>query len=136
MSWKNLKSLLTAFRNELTFGDKLLIGAILVVGFLSLYVVNQLKNPGAILRIEVEGKTTHVLELNQSQTIEVTGPIGRTSVEIKHGNARVNYSDCPEKICVNTGKIHRAGDLIVCVPNKVVVAIENPKKSNFDVITQ
>jgi len=136
MSGKQLKSLLSSLNRELTSGDKILICVILLFGFFSLYAVNYFKNPGNTLQIEVSGQVKHILKLDNNQSINVTGEIGKTSVKIEDGKVWIDYSDCPEKICVKTGKIHRAGDIIVCVPNKVVVAIHGKKKSNFDVITQ
>ena len=35
----------------------------------------------------------------------------------------MKYSDCKNQICVNTGKISRAGEIIVCLPNYVIVEI-------------
>ncbi len=32
-------------------------------------------------------------------------------------------ADCPDKICVNTGKISLAGDVIVCLPHRVTAAL-------------
>lgn len=133
---KSLKSVFTEIKAELTRGDKILIAVILISGLFSLYGVNLLKKSGTLVQVEVAGEVTHILDLNENQTIEVIGPIGATTLKIEAGKAWVNYSDCPEKVCVKTGKISRAGDLIVCVPNKVVVTILGPKKSNFDVITQ
>ena len=33
-------------------------------------------------------------------------------------------ADCPDKICVNTGKISKIGETIVCLPHRVVVEIQ------------
>ena len=33
------------------------------------------------------------------------------------------YEDCPDQICVHTGWIDQEHDMIVCMPNKVVVQI-------------
>ncbi len=37
---------------------------------------------------------------------------------------RVTSSECPDKICVNTGKISRKGQMIVCSPAHFSVRIE------------
>lgn len=41
----------------------------------------------------------------------------------KEGNIRFVSSDCPDKICVNTGKIHIVGQSAACLPNGIVVKI-------------
>ncbi|HBE87040.1 MAG TPA: hypothetical protein DDW53_19330, partial [Lachnoclostridium sp.] len=38
--------------------------------------------------------------------------------------ASITEASCPDKVCVRTGKIHRSGELIVCLPNRVVITIE------------
>lgn len=35
----------------------------------------------------------------------------------------VTASDCPDKVCVHTGKIHMKGQSIACLPNHVIVKI-------------
>ncbi|UCE08218.1 MAG: NusG domain II-containing protein, partial [bacterium] len=95
-----------------------------------------LRQPGNSVTIEVNGRIVHQLDLNTSQQITVTGSVGKTIIKIDQGTAQVIYSDCPEKICIKTGKIHHTGEMIVCVPNKVVAKINGKRNNQFDVITQ
>ena len=44
-------------------------------------------------------------------------------VVVEGGSVRVEDADCPDRICQRRGAISRAGDSIVCLPNKVVVRI-------------
>jgi hypothetical protein len=120
----------------ITPGDKILVILILALGIISLIALHHVRQPGDSVTIEVNGRIIHQLDLNTSQEVAVSGSIGKTIVKIEPGTARVIYSDCLEKICVKTGKIHRAGEIIVCVPNKVVVKINGKLKNQFDVITQ
>ena len=120
----------------ITPGDKILVVFILNLGIISLIALNHLRQPGDFVTIEVNGQVIHQLDLNISQEVTVKGPIGETKIKINQNSARVVHSDCPEKICVKTGKIHLAGEMIVCVPNKVVVKITGKQKNQFDVITQ
>jgi hypothetical protein len=62
--------------------------------------------------------------LTQERRIELDGPLGATQVEISAGRARVVSSPCSRKICIEMGDIHRSGDLLACVPNRVVIRIE------------
>jgi hypothetical protein len=41
----------------------------------------------------------------------------------KDGNIQFIKSDCPDKVCVNTGKIHMVGQSAACLPNGIVVKI-------------
>jgi len=51
-------------------------------------------------------------------------PNGEMKIEVKDSKVRAAWSDCPNQLCVNTGWIKTAGEIIVCVPNKVLIEIE------------
>ncbi|MDK2824368.1 MAG: hypothetical protein PWP71_2286 [Clostridia bacterium] len=44
----------------------------------------------------------------------------------------VNDASCPDKVCEKTGKISKAGQNIVCLPNKVVIYIQGANEKNID----
>ena len=33
-------------------------------------------------------------------------------------------ADCPDKLCIHQGRIHKNGQWIICLPNRVAVTIE------------
>lgn len=117
-------------------GDKILVVLILVIGIASLVAISRFKQPGERVVIEVNGQEVQRMDLDRSQEIVVSGSVGETRIKIDRGAVQVLSSDCPEKICVLTGKIRHAGEMIVCVPNKVVVKIIGKTENQFDVITQ
>ena len=46
-------------------------------------------------------------------------------------------SDCPDKICIKTGKLHRVGQTAACIPNKVfvkILPIGNRDNDDIDII--
>ena len=54
---------------------------------------------------------------------------------IQDGKADVTEASCPDGICVNHRAISKQGQSIVCLPNKVVVEIENGEESDLDAVT-
>lgn len=120
----------------LTPGDKILIVVFLVLAGMSLIALNRLQQPGSMVIIEVAEKVLYQVNINEPQELTVTGPIGETMIKIDEGAAQVTQSDCPEKICIKTGKIRHEGEIIVCVPNRVVIRINGKRNNLFDVITQ
>ena len=104
-------------------GILILIGVLLllsVVGFAGLSFV---RAPGATVLIEQDGRLVARYSLDDSRTVEVHGPLGSTYVEINEGAARIVGSPCAQKTCVRMGRIRRAGEVVICVPNRVVVRI-------------
>jgi len=74
--------------------------------------------------------------LGLERTLELSGPLGATRVEIFGGEVRVLESPCPRKICIALGKVHRSGDLLACVPNHIVVRIEGEEERGYDLLSR
>lgn len=121
---------------RLTPGDKILIGCLLLLAFASYPLLRSLMTEGSQVRIETDGNLFRVLSLESEETIAVPGPLGTTYVVIHDGAAHVSASPCRSKICVNTGEISYSGQLIVCVPNKVVVRVTGQEELPYDAVTQ
>jgi hypothetical protein len=62
--------------------------------------------------------------LSARETVPVTGPLGKTLVEIKNGEARIIASPCKNKVCITTGAIYKAGQFVACLPNCVTTALD------------
>ncbi len=55
---------------------------------------------------------------------------------VEPGCIYYSYADCPDKLCVNTGRLSRAGDTAACIPSKTLVVLVGDKEANSpDVIT-
>jgi hypothetical protein len=76
------------------------------------------------------GKLFEHMRLDKDQEVI----LGRMLIEIKEGRIRVRESDCPRKICVNTGWIKTPGQVIACVPNKVLVEIKSAGPPLLDAV--
>ncbi len=74
-------------------------------------------------------ETVYKLYEGQEDVHTFEGPEGITEVHFKDGRASVQYSDCPDQICVMVfGWIDRPGQVSVCLPNQVMVEIiEQPE---------
>ena len=64
------------------------------------------------------------LSLDKDTTLTVTGDGGiRVTVEVTDGAVRFQDSECPDRVCVNSGWLKRAGDTAACVPAGVVLRV-------------
>ena len=108
--------------------------AVLIITAAAIYAVYYMtagnENNGAVCEISVDGKIVQTLDLSapdyefnliQNQNI-------RFSVK-NHAIAFIS-SDCPDKICVRTGYISRAGQTAACLPNHVIIRITGANKKN------
>ena len=75
--------------------------------------------------------------LQSKQTIHFTayGDVGTSEVWIERGKVHIIHSSCRTKACVLSGEHHRIGDMIACVPNRILVTIEG-KQHALDAISQ
>ena len=79
-----------------------------------------------------EGKLLQHPRLDKDQEIVLLK--GKMIAEIKEGRIRVRESDCPRRICVNRGWIKAPGQIIVCVPNKVLIEIKRATTPFLDAV--
>lgn len=50
---------------------------------------------------------------------------GENVLVIKNGEAEIISASCPDKICCEHRPVKREGESIICLPNKIVVSVEN-----------
>ncbi len=57
------------------------------------------------------------------------------TLEVREGRIRFSESDCPDRVCVNTGFISVNGQVAACVPARILVRITGePDESDPDII--
>ena len=75
----------------------------------------------------LDGKTVAEYPLDRDGTFSLNG--GTNVLIIESGKAYLNYSDCPDHVCENTGKIGFVGETIVCLPNRVTITVKGDVNS-------
>ena len=132
----NTHSWLNIWR-QLTNGDKILVFLLVISSVATLALLQSSEESGSAVEIKIMNRHFATFPLKADTTFTVIGAIGETQISIAKGKVRVLQSDCRQKICVKTGWISRGGQLIVCVPNQVVIAVIGKKEEDFlNVITQ
>ena len=104
--------------------DVLLIGSVVILAalfWLAPRIIGMFRGEEKLqLRITVAGAEYGTYDLEKEQIIEIQN----TNVcEIKDGKVRMISAECPDKLCKRQGPIHKSGETIVCLPNKVVLEI-------------
>jgi hypothetical protein len=122
-------------------GVRLLLGdaAVLVLlcaAVIALAVPKAAGGRPARAEVEVAGKAAAVLDLARDGVSEIRGPIGATRVEVRGGRVRVLSSPCPRQACRHGGWIGAAGELLVCLPNEVVVRIPGQRDGSIDAVSK
>ena len=119
--------------------DIILIGGILVVALLAYGIITliqgkQTHNAEAVVTVDGVVYGSFVLDEDMVERIEL--PDGSYNVlEIKEGEADIIEASCPDGICVNHRAVSKRNQSITCLPNKLVVEIQNGEESDVDMIT-
>ena len=112
---------------HLLLGDYLivLLGLVLVV-----YLFKTLWHAehAAKLQIRQGEQVFATLSLNQDRVVEIKGPLGTSTIEIKQGMVRFVSSPCANQYCVHQGWLHRAGQAAICLPNRVSLELLGAQK--------
>lgn len=96
--------------------DGAIVAVIIAVAVLS--GISIYRTPAAVVTVTVDGKSAS-FSLDGNETIELE----HLTVHISGGEVWVTDADCADKTCMHTGKISRAGQSIVCLPNGIAITI-------------
>jgi len=77
-----------------------------------------------------------VAKLNLMQNRVFTLPSKEMEIEVNEGRVRVASSTCPKQVCVHTGWVKEPGEVIVCVPNKILIEVQSPKAPLLDAVVR
>jgi len=58
----------------------------------------------------------------------VSGPLGTAFLVVEDGRAHLENAPCPLKICEVMGPIDRSGQVIVCLPNRIVIKVSGQEE--------
>lgn len=118
--------------------DYIVIIGLIIVSLLSsgiiLYSSAKNKYQSQYVEISVKGKLYKKITFNSSteETIDIKTNLGENIVRISKGKVKILDADCPDKVCVKDGYIYKPGQLLVCLPHKVVVEIKGIKNAETD----
>ncbi len=122
----------------MTKWDKYLIGFTLVVSLLSLYYVKVYVSDSGnkYVSVQVDGDEYKKISFGANmvgKTIDINTQFGYNKLEIGNDRIRIIEADCPDKLDVKQGWISNPGEIIVCLPNRLIIEIKSDSKTDDDV---
>ena len=109
--------------------DYILIGCILLVAAVcaGFFLLTGKEAQEAVVTVDGEVYGTSLLV--NDRTIETEDG---NRLRIQNGQAKMEWADCPDQLCVHQKAISRTGESIICLPNQVVVSVQGSKESELD----
>ena len=104
-------------------GDIFLIVGCLLAALVCCGLWLLLRQDGGAVIVEQNGRETARYALNEDRAVKIEGQGGYNLLVIRGGEAWLSEADCPNLLCVKTGKIRYAGQSIVCLPHRLAVRI-------------
>lgn len=113
--------------SELKKGDYLILFSVMLVS-LVLFLSSFFSSEKLRAEIYLDGEcisTVNLYELGEKSEIRA----GNCTVMLEKDGVSFISSACPDKLCVNRGKLKKAGDTMACVPEKVTVVLKGVRDS-------
>ena len=101
--------------------DIILVLVFILVGISAFFVLKLSRAEGEAVRVQVDGETVAEYPLDKDGEYPING--GSNVLVVKDGEAYMKSADCPDRLCVKSGRISRAGEQIICLPNRVSVEV-------------
>ncbi len=103
--------------------DIFLIIFLLVLSFIPLMFARHTKAKTAVITINNEPYKT--VDLSVDDNFQIKTPKGENTVEIKNNSIAVISADCRDSLCVKSGAISKPGEVIACLPHKLLIEIKD-----------
>lgn len=116
--------------------DLIVIGALLLSGLLLMVGVLLFSRDGRTVEVRVDGAVKYRYSLSENRRVTLKGANNGSNVlVIQSGEAWIEEADCPDGLCIKTGRISKEGQSIICLPHKLVAEItsKNAESSGSDI---
>ena len=110
--------------------DIIIIAVLLIVSALLLLIPKKEAGKAVIIKDGEVISETDLTKITEPYTVTLDG-----GIEILFEKNAVSFvsSDCANKLCIHAGKLTKAGDTAVCLPNKTLIRIKG--KTVNDAVT-
>lgn len=106
-------------------------------GILGVKVYNLEELTASKVEIFVDGKLKYVQKLQEDEKhVFLDTELGGVNLEFKNNMVRAISSNSPKKLIVKQGWIKRPGDMLIGIPDKVVVKIIGESEDDVDYVAK
>jgi len=121
-------------RRAPTPGDFVVL-VLLVAALPLVAAIGRPSGTGHILHVQVASQPVQVFDVRIDQDVTLDGPVGRSVLRIRGGEAWIATAPCRDRVCQRLGHLHAPGRALVCVPNRIIVRFASPG-GDVDAVTR
>ncbi len=109
--------------------DKVLVLVVLIPVLIICSILLLNNKTGAVAKVYYENNVILTIDLTKSETkYNVKGYNGNVSILAGNGRIKVVEEISPNHICSRQGYISKSYESIICLPNKIVIKIEDSEE--------
>jgi len=115
-----------------TFWDGTLLALLVILTF-TLTAYSRASIQGTHLEVRTTDGSIQ-LDLARDGDYALVGPLGTAKLSVRDSKAVLENAPCPLKICESMGPVGKAGEVILCLPNRISVRVTG--KVSIDAVTR
>ncbi len=119
--------------NSFRFGDAVAIVIFVAAIVFSIFMIKKSSGGKKSLVVSCCGDE-YVYPMEKDGRYELRGSVGISVIAVENGSAWFEDSPCPNKNCVQSGKISEPGSWAACLPNDVFIRIDSDDASDIDAL--
>ena len=112
--------------------DFIIIACIIALSAsLWLFYNNAFSEKGAVAEIYYKSELVKSVDLTKGEEYSFSIPQLPAVVFTVYPDNSISFteSDCPDKVCIKTGKLYKTGQIAACLPNQIYIKIVNSDES-------
>lgn len=115
--------------------DIILTASVLIVAVLVFFIIGLITKNGNYVEVKKNGEIIGKYSLAENRRVEIKDENGYNLLIIEDGKAFISEASCPDKLCVNQGKVSTNGKALVCLPNKTVITVYSDDDGEVDFVS-
>ena len=133
------KEIVIAYRINRAYDIIILIFSTIAIICAVITYLSAARTGGTCAEIYSDGKLLYTINLREVSSpyeipIEYDGKYN--TVLIENGCISVSDASCPDKLCIKSGRIKNSSYPIVCLPNKLVIKIDENTAPSTDAVSR
>lgn len=117
--------------------DIIIIVALMIISFLPEVILVMILGKGydnTYAEVTIAGELYKNIPLSEhkgEETIEVKTKTGVNIIKVSDDKISIVEADCPDKVCMKPGFIHKPGESLVCLPNRLMIQIKGNSEEDI-----
>lgn len=117
-------------KGRLKSGDLFIVCLVLLAAIV-FFLLGLRRESAAHVAVSVGSAQVEKLPLSKDGTYPIGGHL---TVRVTNGRVQIEAADCPDRYCMRMGAIDSPGQMLVCLPNQIVVRIVGTGETEVDAV--